>query len=286
MSLGLGLNLAAQSLYLYVLVLLRFVIPIKAWRKLMDGRVDAVIDHAVDFDRWLMNNRLLNKVEVCWEGREQLSRDKWFLVIPNHQSWADIILLQNLLRESVPPLKFFNKQVLIWLPLVGLAMYFLGFPYLKRYSREQTAANPALRQADQEAMRRAIKIFERRPTGIMIFGEGTRFTAEKRERQQSPYEHLLNPRSGGVGTILSQLGSRLGAVIDVTIIYLDGRPGFWDFLCGRMGRARFEVRVLSVPDFALGEHSEEETRTATRGWLSDMWRKKDQRIAEALDTCR
>lgn len=282
MSIGLGLNLGAQSLYLYVLVLLRFMIPIPAWRKLLEGRIDAVIDHAVDFDRWLMNRRLLSEVEVYWEGREQLSRDKWFLVVPNHQSWADIILLQNLLRPCVPPLKFFNKQVLIWLPLVGLAMYFLGFPYLKRYSREKTAANPALRQADSEAMRRAIKIFERRPTGVMIFGEGTRFTAEKHERQQSPYTHLLNPRTGGVGKVLSQLGPRLGAVLDVTIIYLDGAPGFWDFLCGRMGRARFEVRVLSVPDFVLGEQSEAPARAETREWLSAMWRGKDERISEAL----
>ncbi len=281
-SFGLGLNFGLLSIYIYFLVLLRFITPIPSWRKLLEGRVDAVIDHAVDFDRWLMDKRLLGEIEVYWEGRERLSRDKWFLVVPNHQSWVDIILLQNLLRESIPPLKFFNKQVLIWLPLVGLAMYFLGFPYLKRYSRQQTAANPALREADRQSMERAIEIFARRPTGIMIFGEGTRFTPEKHARQESPYTHLLIPRTGGSATVLSNLGPQIEAVLDVTIIYLDGAPGFWDFLCGRMGRVKFEVRAIPVPDFVFGEHPKEDSRDATRDWLGQMWREKDARIAHAL----
>ena len=280
MATGLGLNLGIMSLYLYVLVLLRLIVPVPAWRKMMDGRVDAVIDHAVDVDRWLMDKRLLSEVEFTWQGHEELSRDKWFLVIPNHQSWADIVLLQNLLREAIPPLKFFNKQVLIWLPLVGLAMYFLGFPYLKRYSREQTRANPTLREKDRLRMIRAIQIFEKRPTGIMIFGEGTRFTPEKHERQASPYKHLLNPRTGGVATVLRDLGTRLEAVLDVTIVYLDGRPGFWDFLCGRMGEVKFEVRVISVPEFALADMEEDQYMRTAHDWLIEMWRSKDERIEQ------
>lgn len=280
MALGLGLNLAVMSAYLYVLVLLRLIVPVPAWRRLMSGRIDAVIDHAVDVDRWLMDKRLLRDVEVSWQGRERAARDKWFLVIPNHQSWADIILLQNLLRESIPPLKFFNKQVLIWLPLVGLAMHFLGFPYLKRYSREQTRANPALREKDRARMKRAIQIFEKRPTGIMIFGEGTRFTPEKHERQASRYQHLLNPRTGGVATVLRDLGPRLEAVLDVTIVYLDGTPGFWDLLCGRMGEVKFDVRLISVPEFALADMEEDQYRRAAHDWLVGIWRSKDQRIRE------
>ena len=280
MATGMGLNYGVMSLYIYVLVLLRFVLPIPAWRRMMDGRVDAVIDHAIDFNRWLMDKRLLSKVDVTWHGRQEVSRNKWFLVIPNHQSWADIALLQNLLREAIPPLKFFNKQVLIWLPLVGLAMYFLGFPYLKRYSREQTRANPALKKKDRLRMKRAIQIFEKRPTGIMIFGEGTRFTPEKHERQASTYKHLLNPRTGGVATVLRDLGTRLEAVLDVTIVYLDGRPGFWDFLCGRMGEVKFEVRAVSVPEFALADMEEDQYMRAAHDWLIDMWRSKDERIEQ------
>ncbi|MCY4277245.1 MAG: acetyltransferase [Gammaproteobacteria bacterium] len=284
MAAGLGLNLGALCLYLYALVFLRFIAPVPAWRRALGARIDAVIDHAVDVNRWLMNKRLLGEVEVTWQGKERLSRDKWFLLIPNHQSWVDIILLQNLMREHVPALKFFNKQVLIWLPLVGLAMHFLGFPYLKRYSREQIARRPKLKQVDQARMRRAIEIFEKRPTGIMIFAEGTRFTAEKHARQAPPYRHLLNPRSGGVATVLARLGHRLEAVLDVTIVYPDGRPGFWGLLCGRMGAAKFDVRVLSVPGFAAADGLDEDAlRQATQDWLAEIWQARDARIRAIME---
>ena len=283
MATALGLNLGLMSLYLYVLVLLRFLLPVAACQRWFSARIDAVIDHAVDIDRALMNKRLLAGVEVTWQGRERLSRDKWFLLVPNHQSWVDIILLQNIMRGQVPPLKFFNKQVLIWLPLVGLAMHFLGFPYLKRFSRDEVARRPELAKIDRERMKRAIEIFEKRPTGIMVFAEGTRFTSEKHKRQASPYKHLLNPRTGGVATVLGTLGERLEAVLDVTIVYQDGRPGFWDFLCGRMGAAKFDVRVLPVPEFGFDARDEDAFRQATRDWLDGMWRARDARMGEILE---
>ncbi len=285
MAAALGLNLGAMCIYLYVLVLLRFIMPIPAWRTGLSARIDAVIDHAVDVNRWLMNKRLLGEVEVTWAGDERLARDKWFLLIPNHQSWVDIILLQNFMREHVPPLKFFNKQVLIWLPLVGLAMHFLGFPYLKRYSREQIARRPELKQVDQARMSRAIEIFEKRPTGIMIFAEGTRFTTEKHAHQASPYRYLLNPRTGGVAAVLGRLGTRLEAVLDVTIVYPKGRPGFWDLLSGRMGAAKFDVRALPVPPFAAAQQLDDEDalRQATHDWLSEIWRARDARIHALME---
>ncbi len=282
LAVGLGLNLALMSIYLYLLVLLRFLLPVPAWRQRMNRRVDAVIDHAVDINRWLFDRHLLDDVQVTWQGRERLSRHTWFLLLPNHQSWVDIILLQNLLRDSIAPLKFFNKRSLIWLPLVGFAMHLLGFPYLRRYSREQIRANPALREKDRQSMQRAVSIFEKRPTGIMIFAEGTRFTAQKHAAQESPHQHLLAPRTGGVATVLQGMGTRLEAVLDVTILYLHGPPSFWGFLCGRMGPAIFDVRVLPLPESVSTTASEEVRRRRVQDWLEELWRRKDARIEHAL----
>ncbi|GIR63531.1 MAG: hypothetical protein CM15mP68_1970 [Pseudomonadota bacterium] len=53
-----------------------------------------------------------------------------------------ILLLQTFLLDEIPPLKFFTKSQLIWIPFVGIAMYVLGFPYVKRVSPEQIRANP------------------------------------------------------------------------------------------------------------------------------------------------
>ena len=55
------------------------------------------------------------------------------------------------------------------------------------------------RGADLEATRRSCERFATRPTSIMNFVEGTRFTPAKHTGQDSPYTHLLRPRAGGAG---------------------------------------------------------------------------------------
>ena len=49
-----------------------------------------------------------------------LSQHAWYLVVCNHQSWVDILVLQHCLQGRAPFLKFFIKRQLIWVPLVGL----------------------------------------------------------------------------------------------------------------------------------------------------------------------
>ena len=63
--------------------------------------------------------------------------------------------------------------------------------------------------------------------------EGTRFTAAKHKQQKSSFQHLLNPRADGVGFVLGAMGQQLHTMINVTIVYHDKTPSFWDFLCGR-----------------------------------------------------
>ena len=43
----------------------------------------------------------------------------WYLVISNHRTWADILVLQKVFNHRIPFLKFFLKQQLIWLPVAG-----------------------------------------------------------------------------------------------------------------------------------------------------------------------
>ena len=52
-----------------------------------------------------------------------LARQEWYLMTSNHQSWADILVLQKVTNRRVPSLKFFLKQELIWVPLLGLATH-------------------------------------------------------------------------------------------------------------------------------------------------------------------
>ena len=225
----------------------------------------------------------LTKVEIHWPQREEMSKDKWYMVICNHQTWTDIVLLQSHLYGDIPPLKFFTKEQLIWIPFIGLAMKVLGFPYVKRVTKAQIKANPKLRTADRDNVRAACEGFKNHPTSILNFVEGTRLTPEKHARQRNEYKHLLRPKTGGLGYVLEDMDEYLHKLLDVTIIYPEGVPSFWDFLQGKCPRVIMEITPHDVPDEVL--HADEAERRAALGqWIKSIWLAKDARISDTLQS--
>lgn len=208
--------------------------------------------------------------ETSNEGYRPLHPDAWYLVVSNHQTWADILVLVTALYGRIPQFKFFTKRELLWVPFIGPAMWFLEFPYVRRYSREQLKADPSLREHDRQATLEACVGFRQRPTSVLVFLEGTRFSQAKREAQGSPYRSLLNPRTGGFGMVLENMADRLDAVVDVTIRYPSGAPPFWDFLCGRSPDVVIDIRTLPLPPV---------DRDEVNAWVNRLWEEKDARLA-------
>ena len=237
---------------------------------------------------WTGNNRKLfafmhtTEMEIEWHDRDKMSPDNWYLVVSNHQSWTDIVLLQSHLYGTIPPLKFFTKEQLIWLPFIGLAMKVLGFPYVKRATKDQIKANPSLRHADRDNTIAACEDFKNHPTSVLNFIEGTRNTPEKHARQRSEYKHLLRPKIGGLDYVLEGLEDHLACVLDVTIVYPGGVPTMWDFLQGKCPRVVFEVRPYDIPE-ALRTEDVSGRRTALAQWVKSIWEAKDARINDVLN---
>ena len=75
-------------------------------------------------------------------------------------------------------------------------------------------------------------------------------------------------------------GDRFQAILDVTIVYPDGRPTFWHFLQGRMRRVTVRARLLPVPrDLALDRYgSDPAVRAAFHTWVQQLWQDKDALI--------
>ena len=244
--------------------------------------MDQIIVWWTSSNRWMLNKLRLVNADVHWRGQEQLSPEKWYLVVCNHQTWADILLLQTYLLDEIPPLKFFTKSQLIWLPFIGQAMYVLGFPYVKRVDREQIKNNPELRNADRDNVLTACEGFKSPPTSILNFAEGTRYTDEKHQRQGRQFQHLLKPKIGGITYILQAMDSHLDGLVDVTIVYPDGVPTFWDFLQGKCHRVIFDAPYLSnKPLDAEGDDVSIKSKVAR--WINEAWKEKDARISHFLD---
>lgn len=280
-------TLLAINSFFWVPILMGFavvklIVPIRGFRLMIDPVLLFIAEAWISCNSAWM--RLTQNTHWDTTGIDGLAANSWYLVNSNHQTWADIFVLQHLLTHRIPLLKFFLKQELIWVPLMGLAWWALDFPFMRRHSETYLKKHPEMRGKDQETTRKACEKFALIPTSVMNFLEGTRFTAVKHERQQSPYQYLLKPKAGGIALALNAMGDKFHSILDVTIVYPDGAPNFWQFLCGDLKRVVVRVQTLPVPAHLLtGDYANDpQVRDAFSVWVKELWRNKDQTIAEVM----
>nr|MBP8012797.1 acyltransferase [Acinetobacter sp.] len=150
----------------------------------------------------------------------------------------------------------------------------------KRHSKAQIAKKPALKDRDMQEARKACQQLLTQPFTLLNYLEGTRFTQEKHDQQQSPYQHLLKPKAGGLALALNILGDQIDALVDMTIVYPDGVPGYSEFWLGEVPRIAVNLRKIHIPDWILGGNYEDdaEYRERFQQWVHELWLEKDQLI--------
>jgi len=227
--------------------------------------------------RWVgVNNRIFDLLlPVEWDvaGVDVDDPDGHYLIISNHVSWVDIFALFRVFHRRAAFIRFFLKSQLMWFPIAGQACAALEFPFMRRYSPDYLARHPEKRGRDLVMARRMCRRYRRVPVAVAIFLEGTRITREKQENQESPYRHLLRPRTGALAFALGALGDQLDAVVDVTLAYPAGETSMWDFVSGRLRRVTVSVRRLEVPPEFLSESGGD--REKLKEWIDEVWREKD-----------
>ena len=219
------------------------------------------------------------------DNQASLQRDGHYLVLANHQSWVDILVLQKVFNRRIPLLRFFLKRQLFWVPILGLAWWALDFPFMGRYTRKEIARNPELGKRDREVTRRACEKFRSIPVAVMNFVEGTRFTPDKHDAQGSPYRHLLKPKSGGVAFVLDAMGQGLHGLLDISIAYPAGRPSMVDLIGNRIPEVRVLVRQRPLPAELMDGNYEQdrEFRSRFQQWMNGLWEQKDADLAQLLE---
>jgi 1-acyl-sn-glycerol-3-phosphate acyltransferase len=279
---GLTVNTVFWFTPLFLLALVKLAIPIPVFRRELTRLLMWFGEN------WVSVNRIIlaRSGSFDWqaEGTRLLNRNSWYLVLANHQTWVDIVVLQSVFNRRIPFLKFFIKQELVWFPVLGLAWWALDMPFMKRHSPSYLAKHPEQKGSDLAATRKACAKFRTTPTAVISFVEGTRFSESKRVARQSPYRHLLKPRAGGIAIALGSMGELFDHVLDVTLVYPDGVPSFWGMVCGDRVRAVVDVHVRDLDPILLkGDYEQDrELRRRIHHWLGDIWRDKDDRLAAAV----
>jgi 1-acyl-sn-glycerol-3-phosphate acyltransferase len=274
---------------LCILAIGKFLAPAGAFR----NRMQRILAGLAEL--WIsINNTVLSWYRnPQWdiEIPEGLDRNGCYLVSSNHQSWVDVMVLQRAFNGCLPFFRFFIKSQLFWIPFLGIAWWALDMPFMRRHTGDKLVRLPALKGRDLENARKACEKFRTIPVAMTNFPEGTRFTAEKRDKRKGPYQNLLQPRIGGLGQVFFALANELDALIDVTIIYpqtttTNLSPTFWQFLTGGITEIIVKAKRVEIPQELLGRNfrTDRDFRGELEAWVDQLWRDKDQLISDTLAT--
>jgi 1-acyl-sn-glycerol-3-phosphate acyltransferase len=276
------LNVLFWPMLVFIFSLFKLLLPFPPLRRIFDVILLWFSENWIACNSLWM--RLTQKSQWDVQGLTDLNYHDWYLVSSNHQSWVDIFVMQHLLNRRIPLMKFFMKRQLIWMPIMGVAWWALDFPFLHRHSAEYLKKHPGKKGKDLATARLACEKFARKPTSVMNFLEGTRFTRAKHARQQSPYRHLLRPKAGGIALALNTLGNKFNCLLNFTIVYPEGTPTFWEFLCGKVHKVIVHVGKVELPPQLL--HGDYEGDAAYRAefqqWVQKLWQEKDLQIQALL----
>jgi 1-acyl-sn-glycerol-3-phosphate acyltransferase len=256
-------NLVIWLPLLLLAALTRIILPISIVSKITDKVVEAVYRLAVNIDAWWILNVLGIELEIedDLEVLGGLFPADRLVVICNHQSWFDIFLLQTLISGRGPILKFLIKVELLWVPVLGWVCLALNFPRLSRKGDAKSRSKD-LRSVELASLRLGDE-----PGGLLIFPEGTRFSQQKRAAGDSPYQHLLRPKSGGF-TVIQRSMTEGTRVLDISIRYNRSDVNCWRCMSGAVGEIHVKVESFQMRD---GQNVNE--------WLNERWVVKDLWLA-------
>lgn len=279
-ALALTLNTLILCWPLFFGALLKFVLPFPAARRAINWAMHAVAQTWIAINKGWMN--LVGGSQWDVQLPSNLSMQQSYLVTSNHQSWVDILVLQYQFNRRIPLLKFFLKQELIWVPVIGLCWWSLEFPFMKRFSKEYLAKHPEKRGQDLATTRKACERYKTNPVSVFNFLEGTRFTPEKHQQQKSPFQYLLKPKAGGIAFVIDAMGEQLNAMLNITIHYPDGNPSFWGLMCGRVRQIVVRAEQMQIPEQMLGHNydQDEAYRQEFQDWVNQLWINKDQQLQQ------
>jgi len=256
--------------------LIKLILPVPTVQKSCTRLANFTFWCWATLNLWMLN--INNNIKWQVEGAEDVSTKQWYLMMANHLSWADIVILSSILKDKLPMPKFFLKHELLYVPFVGLACWGLDMPFMKRHSREYLLRHPERRNDDFDAINKACEKFKLAPTTLVNFVEGTRVNQEKLATVRTPYQHLLKPKTGGVAFALSAMGPILDGIVDVTLAYPENQVSpFEDMLKGKLTSVVVRVKVHPMDDNVNGDYFKDKAfKRRFHAWLNETWQEKDE----------
>ncbi|NOU52924.1 acyltransferase [Pseudoalteromonas sp. JBTF-M23] len=274
-TLVLFVNTIVCGLVVFILGLVKLCLPINAVSHLLH----------IAYGTWCKGNRLglmIGCEDLNIDVPEQVRQQGWYLLVSNHISWLDIVVLSGV--EALPAPKFFLKDELKYIPFIGTGAWAMGMPFMKRASKAQIAKNPKLKGLDVERTKRSCGNFRRHPTTVINFAEGTRFTPQKQRKQSSEYQHLLKPKAGGTAFALEVLNEQLDGLLNTTLVYqAQGQHICRSFMLGQLQSIHVAIELYDMNSVPQGSYQlDKDYRIRFQNFLNAIWHTKDGQITQQM----
>lgn len=263
-------------------LLISLVSPLKLFsptQKLSYQLAAGIAGFWADFMRWLLTTIQTDYVITG----DRLDPRGTYLILANHQSWIDIMMVMVVLGKGTTLPRFFMKWELVYMPVINICAWVLDFPIMRRYTQEDIKDRPELKNRDFDYAHEVLSRNPERQCVVVNYAEGTRFTPEKHRKNRSPYKHLLKPKVGGPQLALDCLRGRLDGIIDITLAYPGAKVSVWRLMAGRVPKVMIHVERIELPG---GLEKTPETLAelkAFRGWMNSIWAEKDARIDQMIN---
>eukprot|EP00286_Rhodomonas_abbreviata_P028407 CAMPEP_0181297508 /NCGR_PEP_ID=MMETSP1101-20121128/5277_1 /TAXON_ID=46948 /ORGANISM="Rhodomonas abbreviata, Strain Caron Lab Isolate" /LENGTH=377 /DNA_ID=CAMNT_0023402449 /DNA_START=69 /DNA_END=1199 /DNA_ORIENTATION=- len=222
-------------------------------------------------------------------GDYDLLRTKYVsskLVISNHQSFTDSVLLYGLAWRNghIGHMKAIAKKGLMFWPIIGVLWLYSNFIFLSRdFLSDAPNIQRQLKTLSENAKRHSSNFW------LMIYPEGTRCRpgsiAKGQEYSKSKglpvFTHTLVPRVKGCQVMLPAIHDVIDAVVDVTIGYKErtakGKiiPSLESLLFGggRKYDVHFHIRVIPVAEVPNDEDK-------IHDWLMKVFDEKNKLLQD------
>jgi len=263
-------------------LLISLVSPLKLFsptQKLSYQLAAGIAGFWADFMRWLLTTI---KTDYVITG-DRLDPRGTYLILANHQSWIDIMMVMVVLGKGTTLPRFFMKWELVYMPVINICAWVLDFPIMRRYTQEDIKDRPELKNRDFDYAHEVLSRNPERQCVVVNYAEGTRFTPEKHRKNRSPYKHLLKPKVGGPQLALDCLRGRLDGIIDITLAYPGAKVSVWRLMAGRVPKVMIHVERIELPDGLEKTPENLAELKAFRGWMNSIWAKKDARIDQMIN---
>ncbi|WP_150465616.1 acyltransferase [Francisella sp. SYW-2] len=261
----------------FIFSLIKLLVPIKGIRYFCTSAVQYFVSVWVSVVIFIA--RFLSPTEIDVDQNKELDKNGSYLIICNHKSWLDTFILMMIFHKKIAFPKFFMKFQVFFIPVLGLIAWALEFPAMRRYKKEYLKQHPEKKGEDIKKTVEYCKKLSSRPTTIVNFVEGTRYTSQKAVK--SNYKNLLNPKAGGIAVILKSLSDRMVGVLNTTIVYDNPKQTLWDYMTRRTKQIKVKVDLIPISEVPMGDYfSSEADKEHFQTWLNQLWQTNDEYISK------